>query len=199
MQHTRTRLVLLAAIAVASQLTGCATAPSGSGTASGDGSLTVPFAYRGIGVGPSSMAGVIELERGMESRVASRAIIDAVQSLQLAFQEPATVSLDTLLPPKTKWKTDVMPIERASMEAYNASVQPRMAVPLNRLYGVQYSGEYAVVERELRFNVSAKLYQRGAASADRPYGQDYSGAYFIKQLTDVIRTKLTSAPATPSP
>lgn len=192
----------LVAVALLLVLGGCASAPDqrrGMGDGGQSESMSVPFAYSGIGVGPSAMAGVIELERGMESRIASRAIIDAVQSLQLAFIEPTPVGLDTLLPPKKSWTTDVLPIERASIEAYNANAPARMTVPIDRLYSVQYTGEYAVVDRELRFNIAVKLFQRGAASAARPYARDYSGAYFIRQLTEAIRTKLIAATAAMPP
>jgi hypothetical protein len=195
MQRVRNPLVSLTAAAIAAVITGCASGPTQKPPPSSD--LAVGFAYKGIGVGPQALAGMIVLERGMESRVASRAIIDAVQSLQLAFREPASVGLDTLLPPGKSWTTDVLPIERASIVAYNESATPRMAIPADRLYGVQYIGVYAIVDRELRFNIAAKLFQRGAASAERPYSRDYSGDWFVAQLRDAIRAKLTAAAAPP--
>lgn len=193
MHRARRPFFHLAAIVGVAMLTACASGPSS--TAKNTSDLTVKFAYRGIGVGPTALAGAIELERGTESHVASRAIINAVQSLEFGFLEPVTPSLDTLLPPGKLWTTDVLPIERAAIDAYNKGVSAQLTVPINREYGLQYMGEYAIVDRELRFNIAAKLFQKGASGNRHPYTRDYSGDYFIHQLKDAIRAALTAKPA----
>lgn len=186
------RLGLWVTIAfLAMLIQGCASTSEVVNVSENEESFAVPYSYKGFGAGPQPLLGVVELNEGSEARVVSRAVVEALQSFQLSIVDPPA-QLDTILPPGKPWKTDIAPIKAEVIADYNRRF-PQMALPVDRLYGIQYSGMYSIVEKEFRFRLESLLFQRGAASDYRPYSRrDYSGSFFFERAKALFLERLSS-------
>jgi len=144
-------------------------------------------------MGPQPTIGILQLEAGEERSLVSRAILEALQLLRHSIVDPE-LSLDELLPAKEKWETDLVPLEAAEIAAYNrAAAGSRL--PDDRLLGVVYSGRYEVEDKELRFELSAVLYQRGLKGKYRKYREPYDSAFFLARAEEGIRERLRALAA----
>jgi hypothetical protein len=186
------RLALWGGIALLAMcVQGCASTTEGVKLSENEESFAVPYSYKGFGAGPQPILGVVELNEGSEARIASRAVVEAMQSFQLSIVDPPA-QLDTILPPNKPWKTDIAPVKVEDIAEYNRRF-PHMALPVDRLYGIQYSGMYTIVEKEFRFRLESILFQRGAASDYRPYSRkDYSGSFFFERAKALFLERLGS-------
>jgi hypothetical protein len=182
--------VIVALLAILAQ--GCALTGGVAGLED-DGSFAVPYAYKGFGAGPQPVFGVVELNEGAEASTISWALLEAMQRLQLSVIEPPT-QLDKLLPPGKPWKTDIALLDPKNIQEHNRRF-PHMALPGDRVYGIQYEGEYIVLKKELRFQLKSILYHRGMASDDyRLYPRkDYSGSFFKERAEALIKEHLGAA------
>jgi hypothetical protein len=172
-----------AALAI-SLLASCATART---TAPAD-SFAVGFSYPSLAVGPQPLGGIVVRE-GLEARTASDAILEAVQALQLSVVVP---KLDAagLIPAGARWETDVTPLAAEDVAEHNRRF-PAMPLPLDRVYGLQYAGEYRIVGKELRFRLESILHERGTASRFRPYERGpYAGGFFFDRFKRLVQERL---------
>jgi hypothetical protein len=156
----------------------------------------VPFTHDSAGVGDEAVRDILVLPADQTERVVATALVDALQGLQLSVVSPP-LGAGVVLPPGKEWSTDTVEIDRALMEAHNRA-HPTLAVPLDRIYGLQYRGSYAVRRHDrgksLAFSIHAVLQQRGAAASRlRPYTRQYSGAFFVDSLKRSIQGELLEA------
>lgn len=185
-----------AAVAVlAAMLGACASAPPAGPSPV---SFSVPYSTPSFGAGPQPVSGDLQLHAGREQEAVGWAIVDALQRMQLSLIEPQLRAADTL-PAGKPWKTDVASLDADAVLEHNRRF-PAIPLPADRIYGIQYSGEYAVLEHELRFRLESTLYQRGAGSAFRAYdGREYSGVFFFERARDRIAQSLKQAGRPPEP
>lgn len=156
-----------------------------------DYSFEMPIEYASLGVGPQPALGHIRLQPGLESARVTRAIIDALQAMQLSIVKPK-LDLDDPLPQKKPWETDVVEISAAQVETHNRAT-PAMALPENRIYGLRYKGVYRIENRELRFTLMPELMHRGVSGKFRKYDKAYSGMYFHGLLKTAMTAELARA------
>lgn len=154
-------------------------------------SFAMPIEYASLGVGPQPALGYIRLEYGLENARVTRAIIDALQAMQLSIVEPK-LDLDDPLPQRKEWATDVVEIGAQQVQAYNLKV-PAMALQENKIYGLRYRGSYLIANRELRFNLTPELMHRGVSGKFRKYPDQYSGMYFHDLLKAAMAAELSKA------
>lgn len=179
------RLLVTCALAVA-----CVPA-AGAAQERKDYDFSMPIEYASLGVGPQPALGHIRLEPGLEAARVTRAIIDALQAMQLSIVKPR-IDLDDPLPQKKEWETDVVEVAARDIEAHNRAA-PAMALPGNRVYGLRYKGAYRIEQRELRFTLTPVLMHRGVSGKFRQYSQAYSGMYFHGLLKAAMAAELARA------
>lgn len=156
-----------------------------------DYSFEMPIEYASLGVGPQPALGHIRLQPGLEAARVTRAIIDALQAMQLSIVKPA-LDLDDPLPQRQPWETDVVEISAEQIESHNRAT-PAMALPQDRIFGLRYKGAYRIENRELRFTLTPVLMQRGVSGKFRKYDKAYSGMYFHGLLKTAMTAELASA------
>jgi hypothetical protein len=147
----------------------------------GEQTLKLRFRHPGSGFGEGEI--VITVKRGKEAATASQKLIGAVQSLGYSLTVRQTEW--NYLTPGQEYLTDITPVDRKLIEAYNRSKQPRL--PDDHRYGLQYAIRYRVVGQEFQYVLSAILYQRGSLSPWQKYpSTDYDAFLFAQRLTDKI-------------
>ena len=183
--HHKTRIVRYTVVValVAVMISGCATPPPKGEVVQ----LSMPFHYQGLGAGANPVDNSIELTEGTEADQVSRAIVEALQSLEYSLIEPA-LSLGKPIPQNTEWSSDRVPIAQREIATHNEKF-PDWPLP-PRHYSVQYSGSYKLERRELIIRLSAHLFEGALASEPRPYRKDYSGNYFVHPLEEALKEKL---------
>ena len=130
-------------------------------------SFSVPFLYRGMGMGPEPLLGMVVVERGEEDRLVSRALLETMQAMQMSIVEPPA-SLEHLIPAGLTWKTGITVLDQGLIQQHNERF-PHMALPTDRIYGLQYVGSYVIQNKEFRFRLESHLYHRGIGAEFRPY------------------------------
>lgn len=170
-------------------LTGCGASVAPDSRSSLQWSLTRGFHYPTMGMGGGNVSGSIMIPDGAEHRIASTALLMALQDNQLSVRRP-DVPLDGVIPPNTRWATDVAPIPKALIERHNAafpSANLRTAV-----YGVSFEGLHSTDQRRFQYRISAKLYARGAMAKSWSQVSDdgYSGKFFVDWIAGDIDRKL---------
>ena len=121
----------------------------------------------------------------------SRALLEAMQEMEMSFVEPPT-SLEQLIPAGKTWKTGITAIPERLIEQHNEN-HPDYALQTNRIYGIQYEGIYWVLhkEKEFRFILESHLYNRGLGAGFRPYKRnDYSGNFFLERVKERINNHI---------
>lgn len=140
------------------------------------------------------LIGKVVLRKGAEAKTVSWAVLEAMQRMQLSVIEPPT-QLDTLIPPDKPWKTDIAPLRPEDIQEHNSRF-PQMALPKDHLYGIQYEGEYKIIENELRFKLKSLLHHRGFSGPYSLYSlKDYSGNFFFERAEVQIKECLRAASA----
>lgn len=183
------RGLILIAIFGTTLLAGCATPTTGDGRGSAGENFSIPFLYRGLGAGPLPHTGIVYLEKGEEQLIVSRAILRANQSFDLSIVEPP-VDLDAIIPESTRWTTDVAPLPRDVIAAYNQGA-PSTPLDPTRIYGLGLAGTYRVINEELRFTIESTLYSRGLGSDFTPYESGYSGTFFAELFRKRVKEALS--------
>jgi hypothetical protein len=156
----------------------------------------VQFTYDSAGVGGEAVREILVLPQDQTDRIVGTAILDALQDLRLSLVSPQ-LGPETVLPPGKEWATDTVEIDRSLIEAHNQA-NPALALPLDRVYALQYRGKYAIERHDrgksLAFSINANLQQRGAGTYRlRPYTRQYSGAFFVDNLKRLIQEELLEA------
>lgn len=156
--------------------------------------FVVPLAFTdGLGVGAGAVEGAFEIGKDDVNKAASRAIVLALQELEISIQEPP-LKAGELLPQRRKWVSDRAPVTASRIRDHNVS-HPEMKLSEQFNYQIAYLGEYVVERNELIFRVSAQLYESAAAAGQREYKQPYSGRFFVDVLGKLIQSKLRGAAA----
>jgi len=188
MTAIRSMSAVLACLAIA----GCAT-PTAQPPVSGE-TFQVPFAYAAFGAGPQPELGQVSLVEGNEPAQVGDAITFALQALGLSVVAPPPQAARGL-PPGTRWSTDVAPLSADDIAEYNRRF-PASALPRDRYYGIQYAGEYAIVQRTLRFRLESILHQRGSAGDFRKYdAAPYASEFFFDRMRARLVTTLSAKDA----
>ena len=140
-----------------------------------------------------SVWGTVWLPEGAEAKTVSWAVVQAMQRMQLSVIEPPRIQLDTLILPDKLWKTDIAPLRPEDIQEHNNRF-PRMALPKDHLYGIQYEGEYKIIKDELRFKLKSLLHHRGSSGPYSLYShKDYSGNFFFERAKIQIKECLNTA------
>ncbi len=170
--------------------TGCAGTGQVVGeTASGSGEFSIPFYYRGLGVGGQPRVGFVPLRRGEEEAVVTRALLESLQDLEMSIVEPP-VDLDTLIPPEETWKTGRTELPNDIIARHNQEY-PALAVPNNRIYAIEYEGRYKILPNEFRLNMASRLYHKGLGGQFRPFeSAEYSSEFFMELIQAGMRLYL---------
>ena len=171
-------------------VSGCA-GPSGvvNETPLSKGEFSIPFQYRGLGVGGQPRAGFVPLNRGEEETVVSRALLEALQDLEMSVIEPP-IDLVALIPPEETWKTARTGLSDQLIAQHNREY-PDLAIPEDRLYAIEYEGIYRVVQNEFRFSMKSLLYHKGLGGQFRPFeSADYSSEFFMELIAAGMRSHL---------
>ena len=151
--------------------------------------FSVSFLYRGFGAGAQNNLGIVQLTEGDEAALVSQALLETMQEMEMNIIEPP-VSLEQLIPPGETWKTDVTTIPITLVQEHNKNY-PDRALPLDRIYGIQYIGRYIIQQKQFRFSLESHLYHKGIGSDFRFYARnDYSGLFFFNRVQALIENQL---------
>jgi hypothetical protein len=155
-----------------------------------DYSFKMPIEYPSLGVGPQLTLGYVRLTPGMETAQVTRAIIDALQKMQMSIDKPAIALDDPLpLPQKKEWETDLVKIEPEKIKRHN-DLHPTMKLDTRHTFWLRYKGSYQIVDRELIFKLFPVLEHSAQLGRPRPYKKPYSGIYFRDLLQDSVKIEL---------
>lgn len=152
--------------------------------------FAVDLEYPSFGAAPQPpRPGFIPMKSGAEKEFASWAIVNGLMHLGNIVED---VSLAAVIPPEKDWMTNVAPLDRSTVEDYNAKVvDPELKLPRNRLYGLQHSGQYLILNDQLRFKIGSVLYHRGSDTDYIPYDAgSYSDDYFFERAIQAIKDAL---------
>jgi hypothetical protein len=173
-------------------LSGCAstrTDSAATGSDSGESwALVQPYHHPIAGIGGGDIIGSLKIPENGQDRVASLALVMALQARQLSLQEPR-IGVDGVIPAKTPWTTDIAPITPDELALYN---QAYSRLPLrNAIYGVAFKGLHDTSGQLFRYKISALLYERGAISDwSRVNDNLYFGSFFVTRLVSEIMSQL---------
>jgi hypothetical protein len=161
--------------------------------------FNVGLDYQAFGVGPQPMhSGFIPVIDGSEGEVAAWAIVIGLGTLGNIVEN---VSLADVIEQGRDWTTSISLIEPAVVEAYNAAQDDQvLRLPQNRRYGIQYAGQYLLVNEQLRFKISSTLYQKGSQTDFMQYeSHSYDDGYFFNRAKQAIESALQQLTKQPNP
>jgi len=146
--------------------------------------------YVEFGIAPQPpRAGFVRLKPGTEKEVATWAIVQGLMRLGNVVEN---VALDTILEPRREWITGIGHLGESIVADYNQAVSAAsLRLPRDRLFGVRYSGEYLIVNDQLRFLIRSVLYQRGMGTDYIDYKVGgYDDGFFFNRAQNAISSAL---------
>ena len=153
------------------------------------GEFAVDLGYPTFGIAPQpARIGFIPMKSGQEEKFATWAIVNGLKNLGNVIEN---VSLETLIEPEEEWTTQISQLNRETTDEYNqALTDSTMKLRQDYIYGVQYSGEYAIVSDQLRFSIITILYQRGRSTEYIPNTDSLNVEYFFERAKASINDEL---------
>ena len=155
-----------------------------------------PFRSDGAGVGGGDVLGQLRITPGAERAIASRALVDALQKMNLSVVRPQ-VELAGTIPPRREWESDIAELPRALIDGYNREAS-QLTLPVAR-YGIRFKGQHDVANSRFRYRMNALLFERGSVGSWRRVDDSrYVGGFFVGHLAGLIDGALTRS-ATSAP
>jgi hypothetical protein len=147
---------------------------------------SLPFIYRGLGVGPTPNPHEAILQEGQELYALKKAIVKALQA-----RNAAPISEDD----KKIVSDGPIQLGRDEVDRYNAAVASQRRLSNDRQYGLQYTITYDLHPPNIDLTVAALLSERGSNNPWKPLkaGSQYQSLYFTTSLRDDIQSALVAA------
>lgn len=149
--------------------------------------VSVPFAYKGAGIGPSS-PDVVVIANNSEEYVASRVIRESLSALGYRVMPHEGDGVVRLSPSK-EYRSELLTLSRGEVERYNRTVDGNFRLPNEYIYASAVGFRYQVDTRRQHFEISLapELHMRGASSTFEPYDRAFDRRFFTDHIGRALR------------
>jgi hypothetical protein len=179
--HDRSRFLASACCLICVLQFGCATTPDSSTIP-----YSIPFSYKGLGVGPTPNAHEAMLQQGQELYAVKKAVVSALQLRKAAPVQEAENSIVSDGP---------VQLSREEVDQYNGASAPQYLLKNDREYGIKYTIGFVLHPPHIDLKIAALLSERGRNNPWKAIlaGREYDSTYFTKRFATDIESALVEA------
>lgn len=172
-------------------LLGCPGRRIGKSTSLAD-KFDITYTYPGAGVGGTGEVQWITIPPHSETLLVPKSIIMAVAELHYTIID---INIQEGLLQNKEYRTDSLPIERASIQQYNSSPNTPETLKLDERprYALAYIIKYIIRDREIILDITSNLSTQGLGSDNWiKYPNSFSRAFFSLILKEHIKNMLSN-------